>query len=287
MKVTGDTKVLGILGYPVGHTLSPLMQNAAFEALGLDYAYLPFKVHPEELGAAVKGIRALGIIGVNITIPHKEQVIPFLDEITEEASIIGAVNTIENRNGRLIGHNTDSGGYIRSLREDAGFDPNGKNILVIGAGGAARGVIAGLSRNRASGIFIANRTMEKREKLAIGFGDKFKEIKFTPFPLSSLKDKDMLSSVDLIVNTTPLSLEGETPDIEFTLTHPHTLISDIVYSPPMTPFLKKAREAERKTLGGLGMLLYQGAISFEIWTSKEAPIAAMKKALMEAIKETE
>lgn len=284
MKVTGYTKVLGIFGYPVGHTLSPLIQNAAIEALCLPYVYIPFEVSPENLRSAINGIKSLGITGVNITVPHKEKVLPFLDEITEEASLIGSVNTIKNKNGRLIGHNTDSRGYIRSLREDAGFDPKGKKALIIGAGGAARGVIAGLSVNGISEILIANRTLEKGEALAAEFGGKFKEIKFSAHPLSALTDPAILSSLDLIVNATSLSLEDKTIGVELSFTPPHALISVIAYKPPMTSFLKQAQEAGRKTLDGLGMLLYQGAISFEIWTSREAPILIMRKALLEAVK---
>lgn len=284
MKVTGYTKVLGIFGYPVGHTLSPLMQNAAIEALGLPYIYIPFEVSPENLESAINGIKPLDIAGVNITVPHKEKVIPFLDEITEEASLIGSVNTIENKNGRLIGHNTDSRGYIRSLREDAGFDPKGKKALIIGAGGGARGVMAGLSLNGIAEIVIANRTLEKGEALAVEFGKKFKEIKFSAHPLSSLKDPDILSSLDLVVNTTSMGLEGKSIEIELSFTPFHTLISDIAYKPPLTSFLKQAQEAGRKTLDGIGMLLYQGAISFETWTSYTAPVDVMKKALIEAVK---
>lgn len=279
MKVTGETKVIGIFGYPVRHSLSPLMQNAAIEALGLNYIYVPFEVRPEQLESAVNGIRSLGISGVNITIPHKEKVFPSLDEVTEEASLIGSVNTIENKNGRLIGHNTDSSGYIRSLREDAGFEPKGKNILVIGAGGAARGIIAGLSMNDASGIFIANRTLEKGKILAEEFKNKFKNINFSALPLSSLKDPKILSQVDLVVNATSMWLEEASPDVEFSLTPSYTLVSDIVYKPAVTPFLKKAQDAGLKTLGGLGMLIYQGAISLEIWTSQKAHVEVMRNSL--------
>lgn len=279
MKVTGGTKVIGIFGYPVKHSLSPLMQNAAIEALGLNYIYIPFEVRPEDLEQAIRGIRALGISGVNVTIPHKEKVIPFLDEVTEEASLIGSVNTIENKNGKLIGHNTDSRGYIRSLREDAGFEPRGKNILVIGAGGAARGIIAGLSMNDASGIFIANRSVEKGKVLAEEFKNKFKNINFSALPLSSLKDPKVLSQVNLVVNATSMGMEEGAPDVEFSSTPSHTLISDIVYKPAVTPFLKKAQDAGRKTLGGLGMLIYQGAISLEIWTSQKAKVEVMRNSL--------
>lgn len=284
MKVTGYTKVLGIFGYPVEHSLSPLMQNAAIEAMGLNYIYIPFEIHPEELETAVKGIRSLGISGVNVTVPHKEAVMKFLDEITEEASLIGSVNTIENKNGRLIGHNTDSRGYIRSLREDAGFDPKGKRALIIGAGGAARGIAFGLFLEGVSEIIIANRTIEKAEEIKINITerDRHKSIQIKTAHLSYLKEPQILSSVDLIVNTTSMGLEGRAPDVDFASTSPHVLISDIAYKPPITSFLKKAQDAGRKTLGGLGMLLYQGAISFEIWTSNKAPVDVMKKALMAA-----
>lgn len=279
MRVTGETKVIGIFGYPVRHSLSPLMQNAAIEALGLNYIYIPFEVKPEKLESAVNGIKALGISGVNVTVPHKETVIPFLDEIDEDAKLIGAVNTIENKNGKLIGHNTDARGYIRSLREDAGFEPKGKNILVIGAGGAARGIIAGLSMNDVSDVFIANRTIEKGTALAEEFKNKFIKINFVALPLSSLKDPKILSPADLVVNTTSLGLGEGAPDVEFSLTPPNTLISDIVYKPAVTPFLKMAQDAGRRTLGGLGMLIYQGAISLEIWTGQKAPVEVMMNSI--------
>lgn len=282
MKVTGETKVIGIFGYPVSHSLSPLMQNAAIEALGLNYIYIPFEVKPEELERAVNGIRALGITGVNVTVPHKEAVIPFLDEADEDAKLIGAANTILNKNGRLIGYNTDSPGYIRSLREDAGFDPKGKSIIVIGAGGAAMGIIAGLFSHDASEIIMANRTIEKAEQIRVNYTERYrhKSIQIKTAPLSYLKDPRILSSVDLIVNTTSMGLEGMAPDVDFASTSPHVLISDIVYKPAVTPFLKQAQDAGRKTLGGLGMLIYQGAISLEIWTSQKAPIDVMKNSLM-------
>lgn len=283
--ITGNTKVLGIFGYPVKHTLSPLMQNAALEAAGLDYLYMPFEVRPDQLESAVTGIKALGISGVNVTIPHKEKIIPFLDEITDEARLIGSVNTIENRNGKLIGHNTDSRGYILSLREDAAFDPKGKKVLIIGAGGAARGIISGLAMNGAAGISISNRTMEKGERLTHEFADKFKDTIFKALPLSSLRNPQTLSSLDLIVNTTSADMEGSQLDVEFRHTPSSILISDIVYKPSITPFLKMAQEAGRKTVGGLGMLLYQGAISFEIWTAVKVPIDVMRRALRQAVKE--
>lgn len=281
MNVNGETKVLGILGYPVKHTLSPLMQNAAIEALKLNYIYVPFEVRPEGLERAVYGIRALGISGMNVTIPHKEAVMNFLDEIDGSAELIGAVNTILNRNGKIIGYNTDSPGYIRSLREDAGFDPKGKTIIVIGAGGAAMGIIAGLFLSDASEIIIANRTIGKAEKIKVNYTERCRgrSIQIKTAPLSYLKDPKVLSSVDLIVNTTSMGLEGMAPDVDFASTSPHVLISDIAYKPPVTAFLRKARDAGRKTVGGLGMLIYQGAISFEIWTGEKAPVDVMKKAL--------
>lgn len=281
MKITGKTKVIGIFGYPVSHTLSPLMQNAALEALGLNCIYVPFEVETNDLGAAVKGVRALGLTGVNVTVPHKEAVIPFLDEIDEDSKIIGAVNTILNKNGKLIGYNTDSPGYIRSLREEAGFDPKGKSVIVIGAGGAAKGIACGLFLAGASEIIIANRTIEKANEIRLNLNgiDKYKseQVAIKTIHLSELNNN--ISNVDLIVNTTSMSLEGKAPDVDFASTSPHVLVSDIAYKPPLTPFLKRAREAGRKTLGGLGMLVYQGAISFEIWTGQKAPVDVMKNSL--------
>ncbi|MBM2837496.1 MAG: Shikimate dehydrogenase [Deltaproteobacteria bacterium] len=287
MKITGETKVVGIFGYPVSHTLSPLMQNAALEALGLNYIYIPFEVRPESLESAVKGMQALGLAGVNVTVPYKEAVIPFLDEIDIDAELIGAVNTIVNKNGRLKGYNTDSPGYIRSLHEDAGFDPKGKTILVIGAGGAARGIIAGLLLNGTSEIIIANRTIEKAEEIKVNYAKicRRKHIQIKTAPLSYLNNRQILSSVDLIVNTTSMGLEGGAPDVDLASTSRHVLISDIAYKPPLTQFLKKAQGAGRKTLGGLGMLVYQGAISLEIWTGQKAPVEVMKNSLRSFLNE--
>lgn len=285
MRIDGNTKVLGIFGYPVKHSLSPVMQNAAISHLGLNYVYVPFEVAPGKLEGAVNGIRALEIAGVNITVPHKEKVIPFLDDVSQDASIVGSVNTIENRNGRLIGHNTDSRGYIKSLREDAGFEPKEKKILIIGAGGAARGVIAGLCMEGPSKIIIANRTVGKAAALADEFGNKLRNVSFDYISLDSLKDPQVLSSTDLIVNTTSAGLEGGLPEVDFSLTPTHAIVSDIVYKPPVTSFMKKAQSAGLKTIGGLGMLIHQGSISFEIWTGMEAPVDVMKKALLEAARD--
>ena len=243
MKITGETKVIGIFGYPISHTLSPLIQNAALEALGLNYIYIPFEVKPNNLESAVKGMQALGLAGVNVTVPYKEAVIPFLDEIDIDAELIGAVNTIVNKNGRLKGYNTDSPGYIRSLHEDAGFAPKGKTILVIGAGGAARGIIAGLFLNGASEIIIANRTIEKAEEIRLNYAERCrsKHIQIKTASLSYLKDPQILSSVDLIVNTTSMGLEGVAPDVDFASTSPMSSSRTLPTNRQLHNFLKKLK----------------------------------------------
>ena len=181
MKITGKTKIVGIFGYPIEHTFSPLMHNAAFSALGLDYCYIPFEVQPKDLKSAVEGIRALNIRGVNITVPHKEAVIKYLDELSKEAKLIGAVNTIENRGGKLIGHNTDGRGFIKSLWDDAKTRVKGKSVLLVGAGGAGKGIAVSCALEGASEIIIANRTIKKADELVRYLKEILRRLNFQQF----------------------------------------------------------------------------------------------------------
>ncbi len=281
MKITGKTKIVGIFGYPVKHTLSPLMHNAAFSTLRLDYCYLPFEVRPENLKEAMEGIRALNIRGVNITVPHKEAVMDYLDELSAEAKLIGAVNTIENRDGRLIGYNTDSKGFIKSILMDANTRIKGKRALILGAGGAGKGVAVACAMENAAAITIANRTADKAERLTEYLKGQFPEIPFSAISLEKDRLPEVIANADILINATSVGLKrGESLPVSSRDLHKNLIVYDLIYNPPDTPFLKMARKAGvKKAVNGLGMLLYQGALSFEIWTCKRPPIDVMKKAL--------
>lgn len=284
MKITGKTKIVGIFGYPIEHTFSPLMHNAAFSALGLDYCYMPFEVQPEDLKSAVESIRALNIRGVNITVPHKEAVIKYLDELSKEAKLIGAVNTIENRGGKLIGHNTDARGFIKSLLEDAKIRVEGKRILLLGAGGAGKGVAVSCALEGASEIIIANRTIKRAEELAKYLSMHFKKTRFSAIPLEIERHKisNAVVKTDILINATSLGLKGKglLPISQKDL-HRELVIYDLIYNPQITPLLKIAKRAGvKKAVNGLGMLIYQGALAFQIWTGKKPPVDVMKKAVL-------
>ncbi|MCP3676751.1 MAG: shikimate dehydrogenase [Deltaproteobacteria bacterium] len=288
MTFTGTTKTIGVFGYPVTHSLSPAMQNAAIESAGLDMVYLPFSVEPSMLREAVSALRALNMTGVNLTIPHKEAVMEYLDEVSDEARVIGAVNTIVNDNGKLIGHNTDGRGYLQSVREEAGFDPAGKSIVIIGAGGAARGIINALALEGAAAIAIANRTIPRAERLAAEFKPLYPAVTITPLPLEGELLRATLHSASLVVNTTSLGMEGKGKvDIALDELPKRSIISDIVYNPRTTDLLRRAADRGLAVHGGLGMLVCQGALGFTLWTGCEAPVAVMRSAAEEALGEGE
>lgn len=281
LRITGKTTVIGIFGYPVEHSLSPLMHNTAFKHLNIDYCYVPFPVHPDKVGEAVAAIRALRLRGVNVTIPHKQAVIPFLDEISPEARIIGAVNTIVNRDGALKGYNTDGQGFVRSLREDAGMDPAGKTVILLGAGGSARGVGVQLALAGAKKVYLVNRTPEKAEEIAKVIADNTKaQAEVLPWTKEALEQA--LGTAQIIVNTTSIGMfpyYASVPPVITALLRPGILVADLVYNPVETGFLTAAAEKGCATLSGLGMLLYQGAIAFELWTGQPAPVTAMQEVL--------
>lgn len=287
MKISGNTKIVGILGHPIGHTLSPVMQNAAFAALDLDYCYLPFDVPPEQLADAIRGLRALGTHGVNITIPHKETVFPLLDQLTEAAQKIGAVNTVEFTDNALIGHNTDGQGFLRALQEETEMNPKGTRVLILGGGGAARAVAVQLALAGAKEIQIMNRTLERGRALVDHLQQMFPSLQALSIPWVQevAAWQSALEKIDLLVNTTPVGMEGKeggsplpTESIPSGL-----LVSDLVYHPFLTPLLQGARAKGARTLPGLWMLLHQGALSFEIWTGKRAPLSIMRHSLTETL----
>ncbi|MGK7344483.1 MAG: shikimate dehydrogenase [Candidatus Nitrospinota bacterium M3_3B_026] len=277
---------LGIIGHPIGHTLSPLMHAVAARSAGVSLAYSVYDVKPENLRAAMEGVRALSIDGLNVTVPHKVDVMESLDEITEEAALIGAVNTIVRKGGRLTGYNTDAHGFLTSLKENAGTDPSGKSVLVYGAGGAARAIVVGLARAGAGRIVIVNRAEGKAERLAekvkgLGLGAEAEGLGF-----SSNKLFESVRSADIIVNTTAVGMEGVGGRLPaMGGVRKGQLVVDIVYRPLKTPLLSQAGKAGADALDGLWMLIHQGAMSFTLWTGKPFPAERARRALLAELRE--
>ncbi len=272
MNITGKTVLVGIFGHPVEHTLSPAMHNAAFDRLGLNWSYLPFHVLPERLGEAVDSIRALGLRGVNVTVPHKEAVIRHLDRVDEEAARIGAVNTVVNEDGVLVGYNTDGKGFVRSL-EEAGMMAGGKKIIVLGAGGAARAVCFSLLSAGASDLLIVNRTVERARRLA----DDVNAVRTAASAAGSLGST---SGYDILINTTSLGLHDRDPmPVEESLLSSGLFVCDLIYNPARTPLIAAAETRGSKAINGLGMLLWQGIFAFELWTGMMPPVDVMSDAL--------
>jgi len=282
--LTGKTKVLGVFGHPLGHSLSPAMQNAALEELRLDYVYVPFDVAPGELGAAAAAIRSLGIVGVNVTIPHKEKIIDFLDEVSEEAGLIGSVNTVHNDRGRLKGYSTDGEGFLGPLRRE-GFDPQGKRAVVLGAGGSAKAVAHALAGSGAS-VTIVNRTPERGAALAEQVNAAVSSEVVRAMPLTPGDSMERtIRGADILVNCTSVGMhpnEDESPCAKYLL-HSRLLVYDLVYNPVSTRLLQEAEEAGAKAMSGVKMLVHQGAESFRIWLQRDPPLDIMEEVLMSAL----
>ena len=267
---------VGILGWPVGHSLSPAIHAAAFRSLGLDWAYLRFEVEPDSLGVAVAGLRALGAVGANVTMPHKETVIDHLDDVSGDARSIGAVNTIHRVGDKLIGHNTDVDGFARMVTEDAGLDLSGARCLILGAGGAARAVVRGLEILGVDAVVVAARRLDQAEPVA--------SVAHT-VASAALRWEDALTSLDryeIVVNATPLGMNGESM-VGSGLLGPSHVVFDLVYDPPSTPLTEIARHGGARAWSGLGMLVHQAAASFRIWTGSEPPVEAMSAAAIHAM----
>lgn len=271
-------KTVALIGYPLGHSISPAMHNAAFRHLGLDFEYVPLEVAPDDLAKAIDGLRALHFAGFNITVPFKEKVMPFLDDITKLAQTIGAVNCVQNQEGKLVGFNTDAPGFLESLREDAGFDPKGKNCLVLGAGGAGKAVASGLAESRARSVLIYDVIEEKARELAEYLSDNFdstiQSLPLTSMPVSITKSQ-------LLVNSSPIGMYpkiGQSPLPDNIKLHSKMTVYDLVYNPAETKLLKQAKAAGAKAISGLGMLVRQGALAFTVFTGKPAPLEVMFEA---------
>lgn len=286
-KINGSTKVIALFGNPIEHTASPGMQNAAIMKLGCNFVYLPFLVNRAKIANAVESLRAMHFAGANITVPFKEAVVPYLDKLTEEAKLIGAVNTIKNDNGQLIGHNTDGPGFIEALKAaNKKFTPKKKKIVIIGAGGAARAIGVALAQRKTKQIVFADVQEEKARNLAYIIKSKL-NVDAKGMSPNTQQFYDLAGEADVIVNATPVGMSPRTtecPLSNISIIHPRQFIVDLIYNPAQTKFLRLAHHLGAKTMNGLGMLLYQGVLAFEIFTGEKAPVAVMKKALLQAVK---
>ncbi len=277
--LNGTTGVLGIIGNPVSHSRSPVMQNAALQACGLNYVYVPFEVAPDSLGEAVAGLKALGVAGINVTIPYKTEVMKYLDGLDETAVAAGAVNTVNNESGRLIGYNTDGEGLLRALSSDLDFTPHGRTILLIGAGGAARGALAALCRGGARQVIVYNRTHRTAVELVSIMAARYSATRLIALPdITALESA--LPTVDLVVNATSLGMKGEKiPWLKLELL-PHTAkVYDMVYAPPHTELLGESARLGLRAANGLGMLAAQGEGAFSVWTGVTPPSGLMQSVL--------
>jgi shikimate dehydrogenase len=279
--IDGHTKLVGLMAWPIGHTLSPAMHNAAFDALELNWRYIPLPVRPERVEAAVRGLVALGFQGCNVTVPHKQAVIPFLDVVAPDAAAFGAVNTIiverdEEGTVTIKGDNTDYQGFVGSLRS-AGFDPEGKRAVVVGAGGGARAVVFGLLRAGTENVLVSDLVPERVQALVAGLADA----RLRALPATTKALVEAARAADLLVNATPV---GMLPKVDASIwpdgvpVPAHLTVFDLVYNPLETKLLKQVKQAGARAIAGLDMLVRQGALSFEMWTGVAPPIDVMRAA---------
>ena len=277
----GKTFVYGIIGNPISHSVSPYMQTQAFLKLKINAIYVPFEVQKEDIPYVIKSLKSLNIKGINVTLPYKEAILPYLDEIEKDALNIGSVNTIKIENKIARGFNTDAPGFILALREEGIFVKD-KNTIILGAGGTAKALGYILLKEKAKNIFLLNRTLEKAKKLKNKL-QKYGKVK--SYPLKNEIIKDLIKQADILINTTSIGLKKDDPylfDYNLLKENRNLVVIDVIYF--STPLLKKASKFNLKAINGKGMLLYQGALAFEIWTGKKAPIDTMRKALNETLK---
>lgn len=289
LPIDTQTKFVGLLGWPVEHSASPMFQNAALDALGINAVYLAFSVKPEEFATAFAGLPALGAIGINITLPHKQTAYKLCDECSAEARVIEAVNTVKFKDGKAYGFNTDAYGIKESLAE-SGVKFTGQRVVILGAGGVARAIVAQAVLDGASEIFVVNRTISKAENMLVSVLNNCRNLdkderKYSIPPCQALgydEIRDALRDAGILINATSVGLR-DTDDLLFDLFYIEstTFVYDTIYNPPQTRFLIEAKQSGcKKTANGLSMLLYQGAKAFEIWFERRAPIELMRQQLM-------
>jgi shikimate dehydrogenase len=284
--VSGKTQICGIIGDPVDHTISPGMHNAAFKETGLDFIYVPFRVKKEYLADAIKSLKALNIRGLNVTLPHKVNAMAYMDEIDDLARYTGAINTIVNQDGYLKGYNTDASGFIKALAAEK-VQPEGKNVIVIGAGGASR-AISFILADKGANLTILNRHPETAQKLADRLSGLFRKNIYA-LELNSQNLEAVLDQAHLLVNTTSVGMypESDVSPVPSSLIRPGTVVFDIIYNPLKTHLLAGAEKQGAKIIGGIEMLVQQGAAAFELWTGQQAPARTMKKAGLKAMGKNE
>ena len=286
---TGSTRVAAVIGSPVRHSLSPVIMNAAFEATGLDWVYSAFEVAAGGGANAIRAVRDLGIGGLSVTMPLKAEVAAAVDERSVEAAALDAVNCVSWQGNALVGHNTDGAGFIGALREDEGWDPQGRSCVVVGAGGAARAVVVALAQAGASSVVVVNRSVQRAEHAAALAGN--------PGRVGSTAD---IADADLIVNATPIGMvdtavtalrSGDRHDdvvaaVPFDpgLVGPGQLVVDLIYAPSVTPLVRAAQEQGATAVNGLGMLIHQAAHAFRLWTGEDPPLAAMSAAVLAVLR---
>jgi len=279
--IKGNTKIAAVIGDPIEHSISPQLHNTLSWQLGINMAYIPLRVDKAYLGKALETFKALGFIGINVTVPHKQHVIEYLDEVTEDAKLAGAVNTIEFRDGKLTGYNTDISGFVRMFKSEAGTGFRERDVVILGAGGAARGVCIGIIRDGAKRISIANRTLSRAEQLAEELNN-LKKGSASACLLNSREMKKAIQHADIIINTTSVGMYPHTecnPLDEDIVFRENQIVCDLIYNPFETCLLKSARLSGCLTINGLGMLIYQGVHSFEIWNKVEVPETVVKNVL--------
>ena len=280
--ITGKTKVAGVIGHPIEHSMSPPMHNNAYKQLNMDYVYVAFHVLPEDIGELIKSSKVLGIQGLNVTIPHKTTVIPYLDEIDETAEKIGAVNTIQFKDGIAKGYNTDGIGAIKSIQQYTAL--KGKDVLIVGAGGASKAIAFTLINEKIKSLTIANRSKENAQKLIDNIKKQttFEKIGYQPINEAD----EIIGDVDIIINTTPIGMypkhEVEPPIKTDKITDKH-IVMDIIYNPLETELLKQSRLNGATTINGTSMLINQGLVSFEIFTGRKASYESFEEALLEQL----
>ncbi|EIW18294.1 MULTISPECIES: shikimate dehydrogenase [Pelosinus] len=278
--ITSKTKKIGILGWPLGHSLSPIMHNAAFKSLHLDYVYIPLPVHPENLAQAVAGLKAMEFTGVNVTIPHKVEIMSYLDEIDFSAQLVGAVNTVVIKDGKTIGYNTDAQGFVQSILSN-GIKITEQTAIILGAGGAARAVACGLFQNGIKNIIIGARNLEKAQQFVKLFSTN---VDIQAFDWEDSGFQNLLQECDILINSTPIGMsvhDTEVLPIPWETLNPEAAVCDLIYNPSKTQLLLSAEEHGHIAINGLGMLIEQGALAFELWTSEQGPRQIMSEALTE------
>ena len=278
--LTGHTRIVGVIGDPVEHSRSPQMHNAAFAKAELDYVYVPFHVRPKDLADAIAGFKAVNVVGINVTLPHKQTVIPYLTSVSREAELIGAVNTLTFVGDEIHGDNTDAPGVLRALEENGDMSvPVDEAVVVLGAGGAARAVVVALALAGVASITIANRTVEKAVSLAEEMHQKT-DVAIHGMGLTDTRLPVVVRQSALLINTATASMDTTHPLlISADWLQPNAIVYDIVYTPPVTPLMQAAAERGCRTLGGIGMLVHQGAIAFEKWTGITPCTETMRQAL--------